>query len=72
MSGMNVTIKDGIITITAPISANPQLSSTGKSLVLFSSQGFVKPPGLMHEGKQVSVGINVIAALKTSPAAYQQ
>lgn len=50
--------------ITVPISTNPPLSSSGKSRILYSSQGFVKPPGLLVDGKQVSVGLNVIAALR--------
>lgn len=50
--------------ITVPINSNPPLSSTGKSRILFSSQGFVKPAGLLVDGKQVSVGLNVIVAVK--------
>ena len=42
----------------------PELSSSGKSNILFSSHGFVKPAGVLYEGKQVSVGINIIAALR--------
>ena len=52
------------LVLTVPIAAKPQLSSSGKSYILFSSQGFVKPAGLVVDGKQVSVGINVIAALR--------
>lgn len=50
--------------ITVPINPNPPLSTSGKSRILYSSAGFVKPPGLLVDGKQVSVGLNVIAALR--------
>ena len=50
--------------ITVPLNPQPPLSSSGKSRILYSSQGFVKPAGLMIDGKQVSVGLNVIAALR--------
>lgn len=52
------------LVITVPINNNPPLSSTGKSRILFSSQGFIKPAGLLVDGKQVSVGLNVIVAVK--------
>jgi len=61
---MKVEIKGQELVITVPINPQPPLSSTGKSRILFSSQGFVKPAGLLVDGKQVSVGLNVIVAVK--------
>jgi len=52
------------LVITVPINPSPALSSSGKSRILFSSHGFVKPTGLLVDGKQVSVGLNVIVALR--------
>lgn len=60
-----ITNPDGSKTavLTCPLQ-KPELSSSGKSNILFSSHGFVKPIGVLYEGKQVSVGINIIAALR--------
>lgn len=61
---MQVTIQGNMMTIVVPINPQPPLSASGKSRILFSSQGFTKPAGLLVDGKQVSVGLNVIAALR--------
>lgn len=50
--------------ITVPLTQPAPLSSSGKSRILYSSGGFAKPLGLNVDGKQVSIGINVIQALK--------
>lgn len=61
---MKVTIKDNIATIIVPVNPNPTPSSTGKSLILYSSSGFARPADCLVNGKQVSVGLNIILALK--------
>jgi hypothetical protein len=60
---MKVEIVGDQIIITAQLDKSAPMSSSGKSRILFSSHGFVKPD-LKFEGKQVSVGLNVIVALK--------
>lgn len=61
---MKITIEGNVATIVVPINPNPPPSSTGKSLILFSSHGFVKPHDVLFNGKQVSVGLNLIVATK--------
>lgn len=62
---MKTEIKDGELVITVQLASRPPLSSSGKSRILYSSQGFVRPAGLVSaDGKQISVGLNVIAALR--------
>lgn len=59
------------LVLRLPIDKNPQLSSTGKSLILFSTHGFVKPVELKWNGRRVSLGINVLASTKTAePGGY--
>lgn len=57
---MTTKIENGQLVITVPLSTAPQLSSTGKSLMLYSTQGFNKPSGLIVNGKQVAISMNVI------------
>lgn len=61
---MKTELIEGKLVLTIELNQNPPLSASGKSRILYSSQGFVKPTGVVVNGKQVSIGINVIAALK--------
>jgi len=58
---MKATIKGDTLTIEIPLNKDAPLSSSGKNLILASTGGFTKPAGLMHKGKQVSIGLNVIS-----------
>lgn len=55
---MDVKVVNGIMTITVPLNATPTPSASGKSLVLFSTQGNVKTP-VEVQGKPVTIGLNV-------------
>ena len=55
---MDVTIKNGKLTIVADIDEKPEASASGKSLVLFSTRGNMVT-NAQHGGKPVIVGLNV-------------
>lgn len=57
---MKTTIANGVLTIEMPLDPNPQRSKSGKSLMLFTTSGFVKVGG----AEDVSVSINVIKKIK--------
>lgn len=40
LDGMKVEVKNGIMVLSIPISNKPVKSSTGKSLLVFSTHGF--------------------------------
>lgn len=50
-------VKDNLV-ITIPLAKNPPTSKSGKSLMLATTNGNVKPAGLLYKGKQVSLGVN--------------
>lgn len=56
---MTTTIEDGHLVIKVPLHNNPPVSSTGKSKLVASTNGFFKT-GLTHLGQPVSVSLNVI------------
>jgi hypothetical protein len=60
---MKVTIENNEITIRVPLSANPQPSSTGKSLMLYTSSGIIKTETLFKD-RPVSVGLNVMISVR--------
>lgn len=60
---MKVTIENNEITIKVPLSTNPQPSSTGKSLMLYSSGGIIKTDTI-YKDRQVSVGLNVMISVR--------
>jgi hypothetical protein len=53
---MKAEIKSGNLIITIPISVKD--SKSGKTKVVASSGGNIAVAGLMHENKQVFVGVN--------------
>jgi len=54
---MTAEIKDGMLIITLPMQT-PSPSSTGKTLVVASTHGNQKMPGLEVNGKPVKIGVN--------------
>lgn len=60
---MKTSIENGVLTIVVPLDSTPRVSTTGKSLLLVNTQGFMKT-GLVHGGKPVSVSLNVIVPIK--------
>lgn len=61
---MKCEIRGTEMIITVPINSNPPASSTGKSLMVYSTSGFVKPAGIMVNGKPVSISMNVCIPVK--------
>ena len=59
---MEAKVEGDKLTITIPLAKTPRPSSTGKSLVLFSTEGFI-PVG---DGGDMRVNINVIRPRKAS------
>lgn len=55
---MKATIEKDELVIRIPVSKDPKASKSGKSLVLASTSGNVKPQGLTYKGKQVTIGLN--------------
>ncbi len=55
---MQVVEKDGNIVITIPKNVKPVLSSTGKTLIVASSHGFI-PTSLQVDGLPVSAMVNL-------------
>ena len=60
---MKVAIEGNELVIRAEIAAQPSVSSTGKSLMLVNTGGFVQT-GLSHQGKPVKVSLNAIVPSK--------
>lgn len=54
---MKFEIKDGKLTIELPV-VEGRKSKSGKSYLLASTGGNVEPEGLIHDGRQVTIGIN--------------
>lgn len=54
---MKCEIKNGILTITVPVSADPDLSKSGKTRILASSHGNQATTASFN-GKPVIVGFN--------------
>ena len=54
---MKINIKDGKLTIELPV-VEGRKSKSGKSYLLASTGGNVEPVGLIHDGRQVTVGVN--------------
>jgi hypothetical protein len=54
---LKVTIENGELVVRAPISENPEPSSTGKTLVVASSRGNYKSDAMI-QGQQVIIGLN--------------
>ena len=50
---MQVTIKDGKMTIVADVKATPNLSASNKTFSLVSETG-----KLVHDGKAITIGLN--------------
>jgi hypothetical protein len=60
---MQTKIENSVLTITVPLDTQPKVSSSGKSFLLVNTSGFVKT-GLTHQGKAVSLSLNVIIPTK--------
>jgi hypothetical protein len=60
---MQTKIENGVLTITVPLDAQPKVSTSGKSFLLVNTSGFMKT-GLTHQGKPVSLSLNVIVPVK--------
>lgn len=60
---METKIENGKLIITCPIDTAPKVSASGKSYLLVNTSGFVKT-GLVHQGKPVSLSLNVIIPTK--------
>ena len=54
---MQFEIKDGKLTIELPI-VEGRKSKSGKTFLLASTGGNKSPEGLIHDGRQVVVGVN--------------
>ncbi len=54
---MKATIKDGVLKLEARLSPNPPRSKSGKTLVPFTTSGFV--PLVDEKGKEYSLSINL-------------
>jgi hypothetical protein len=61
---VTVTIENNEVVIRLPLNDKPQLTSTGKSFMLASTGGW-KPTTTVHQGKTVSVNVNVIVPAKS-------
>lgn len=55
---MNAKIENGNLVITLPLQ-KPTRSKTGKSLIIASTNGFMKT-GVEVEGKEISLSVNAI------------
>jgi hypothetical protein len=55
---MTAKIEKGVLTLSAPINANPPYSKTGKSRIGFSTNGFVTVQS--DDGKTYQLSINLI------------
>lgn len=55
---MNAAIKDGMLIINIPVQTPAPLSKSRKSRVIASTNGNVKLPSLIVDGKTVTIGIN--------------
>jgi hypothetical protein len=55
---MNAKIEKGQLVLSAPVSANPPYSKTGKSRIGFSTNGFVSVQS--DDGKSYQLSINLI------------
>lgn len=67
---MKLQITDTEIIITVPLDKNPQLSSTGKSRLLYSSRGTIKTDQ-DYNGHPISVGLNVMASVRKVKENFQ-
>lgn len=54
---VKVAIEGGELVIRIPVETKPQLSKSGKSLIVASSHGTVATKAMV-DGKQVYVGVN--------------
>lgn len=55
---MKATIKNGVLTIEIPASETPQLSKSGKSRIVASSNGNVTLSDVKVDGKPLVIGLN--------------
>lgn len=55
---MKAQIKDNVLTLTAPVAANPPYSKSGKSRIAASTNGFVSVQS--DDGKTYQISINLI------------
>lgn len=55
---MKAVIKDGILTITIPVHANPPPSKSGKTRIVASSNGNVTLSDVLVDGKPLVIGLN--------------
>jgi hypothetical protein len=58
---MKASIKGNVLTIELPVNETPQMSKTGKSLVVASTHG-IMPSTVTVNGKVVKIGVNAIIA----------
>lgn len=54
---MKAEIKDGNLVVTIPINDPPTESKSGKSLIVASTNGNIRP-GLTIDGQPVTIGLN--------------
>lgn len=55
---MKATIKNGVLTIEIPVVEPPQLSKSGKSRIVASSNGNVTLSDVKVDGKPLVIGLN--------------
>lgn len=60
---MNITIENNELVIRAPIDSTPKQTSTGKSLLLVNSGGWITA-NATHQGKTVKVNVTAIIPVK--------
>lgn len=58
---MNVTIKDGLMTIVLPVNETPVVSASGKTRIVATSHGNM-PTTCVVDGQAVRVGVNAYIA----------
>jgi hypothetical protein len=56
---MKTQIKDGMLTITIPVNANPPLSNSGKTRVVATTNGFLQGEAVVNN-HPIKVSLNVI------------
>lgn len=62
MADVKVVEKNGNLVITIPMNSKPEVSKSGKSRVVATTNGFVKTD-LEVKGKTVSLSLNAIVPL---------
>lgn len=65
---MTASIANGVLTLSIPLDAEPQLSSTGRSHILASTRGWTK---FVIGGEKVNVSLTVVRPLRQQSRSEQ-